>query len=334
MKPSEIPALRGFWYPLIRDFELDAGPVAQRLLGVDLVLWKDETGAPAAALDRCPHRTAKLSKGFVENGALVCGYHGWAFGRDGKCLRIPQRADPTATGRMGVRAFHAKMYAGHVWVALDAPRAAIPVFAEDSDPAWRRIPEFAENWACGALRLMENEFDNAHIEFVHLKTFGATRDPAPAENDIEEFADGFVARSVVRAVTRDIGSSYTGLAAGATTRTTVHRWWVPFLRKLDLEFPNGLRHRIVTATVPVDDAHTLLVQWVYRNDTEADVPAEKAIAFDRAVTLEDKAILEATDPFVPLRDFATEERHMPSDKPGLIMRRMLLALAESGPQAP
>ena len=330
MRPSQFPALRQFWYPLIRDVELDAGPVAQRLLGTDLVLWKDETGEPAAALDRCPHRTAKLSKGFVDNGVLTCGYHGWSFGRDGKCLRIPQRADPSATGKMGVRAFHAKAYAGHVWVALETPRADIPVFAEDADPAWRRIPEFAENWKCGALRLMENEFDNSHIEFVHQATFGKTHDPTPAENEIEEFADGFVARAVVRAANRAIGAGYTGLASELTTRTTVHRWWVPFLRKLDLEFPNGLRHRIVTATVPVDDTTTRLVQWVYRNDTEENVPAEKAIAFDRAVTLEDKALLETVDPDVPLRDFMTAERHMPSDKPGLIMRRMLLALAEAG----
>jgi hypothetical protein len=80
----------------------------------------------------------------------------------------------------------------------------------------------------------------------------------------------------------------------------------------------------------VDDTHTRLVQWVYRNDTDADVPAAKAIAFDRAVTLEDKALLETVDPDVPLRDFMTAERHMPSDKPGLIMRRMLLELAEAG----
>jgi phenylpropionate dioxygenase-like ring-hydroxylating dioxygenase large terminal subunit len=330
MKLSEIPALRRFWYPLVRVEDLDAGPVAQRLLGVDLVLWRDETGAPAAAIDRCCHRTAKLSIGSVENGAIVCGYHGWTFDRTGKCIRIPQRADPAATGNIKISAFHAQARYGHVWVALDKPQTDIPDFAEDGDPAWRRIPEFAETWACGALRLMENEFDNAHIEFVHPATFGATRDPIPAENSIEEFGNGFVAHTVVRAANRAIGAAYSGLDGETTTRTTVHRYWVPFLRKLDLAYPNGVAHRIVTATVPVDDGHTRLVQWAYRNDSEADVPAAKAVAFDRAVTLEDKAVLEATDPYVPLRDFAAAERHMPSDKPGLIMRRMLLALAETG----
>jgi len=330
MNLTDIPALRRYWYPLCQDSDLDKGPLAQRLLGVDLVLWKDADGKPNAVRDRCPHRTAKLSRGFVENGAIVCGYHGWAFEGSGKCVKIPQRADPAATGKMRVDAFHAKTYGGHVWVALENPVEDIPVFAEDGDPSWRRIPEFVENWACSALRVMENEFDNAHIEYVHQATFGNTRDPIPAENEIEEFAGGFVARAVVRAANRKIGADYTGATGDLTTRTTVHRYWFPFLRKLELTFPNGLCHRIVTATVPVDDAHTRLVQWVYRNDSDADVPAEKAIAFDRAVTLEDKDILEATDPYVPLRDYMTAERHMPSDKPGLIMRRMLVAAADAG----
>jgi phenylpropionate dioxygenase-like ring-hydroxylating dioxygenase large terminal subunit len=328
MNLSEIPALRRFWYPLVRVEDLAAGPVAQRLLGVDLVLWQDATGAPAAAIDRCCHRTAKLSNGFVDGGAIVCGYHGWRFDRSGKCVCIPQRKDAAATGGIKIAAFDAQARYGHVWVALERPQAPIPDFAEDGDPAWRRIPEFAETWACGALRLMENEFDNAHIEFVHQKTFGATHDATPAANDIAEFADGFVTRTVVRAANRAIGAAYSGVGDAVTTRTTVHRYWMPFLRKLDLAYPNGVAHRIVTATVPVDDGHTRLVQWAYRNDTEDDVPAEKAVAFDRAVTLEDKAILEGTDPFVPLRDYMTAERHMPSDRPGLIMRRMLLALAD------
>ena len=90
---------------------------------------------------------------------------------------------------------------------------------------------------------MENEFDNAHIEFVHPATFGKTHDPTPAENEIEEFADGFVARAVVRAANRAIGADYTGLATELTTRTTVHRWWVPFLRKPEIEAWRGTAER-------------------------------------------------------------------------------------------
>jgi hypothetical protein len=82
--------------------------------------------------------------------------------------------------------------------------------------------------------------------------------------------------------------------------------------------------RLFTGATPIDDRHSMICQWVYRSDGEADAPAEKVIAFDRAVTLEDKAILEGTTWDVPLDIGA--ELHMPADKPGIEMRRRLSAL--------
>ena len=61
-----------------------------------------------------------------------------------------------------------------------------------------------------------------------------------------------------------------------------------------------------------------------RNDTEADVKAEDVVAFDRAMTLEDKAILETTDYDVPLE--LKYEQHMMTDKPGILMRKKLKAM--------
>lgn len=72
----------------------------------------------------------------------------------------------------------------------------------------------------------------------------------------------------------------------------------------------------------------MVSQFAIRNDTEADAPAEDVIAFDRAVTSEDRVIVEATDPFVPIADLQAE-RSMPSDKPGLLMRRMFNDLFEA-----
>lgn len=73
------------------------------------------------------------------------------------------------------------------------------------------------------------------------------------------------------------------------------------------------------------------MQFVYRNDTEADTPAASVVAFDRQVTQEDRAVLEACDWDVPLQRMSGEEFHMPSDKPGLLMRDKLAALlAEAG----
>jgi hypothetical protein len=106
---------------------------------------------------------------------------------------------------------------------------------------------------------------------------------------------------------------------------------MPFFRQLRIRYPNGLVHCIQTAATPIDDRTSQLVQFVYRNDTEADTPAAGVVAFDRPVTAEDRAILEATDADVPLIATSGEEFHMPSDKPGLLMRRRLAALlAETG----
>jgi hypothetical protein len=102
------------------------------------------------------------------------------------------------------------------------------------------------------------------------------------------------------------------------------RWWLPFTRKLRITYPNGLIHSIVTIATPIDDRSSMICQWVYRNDTEADAPAEKVIAFDRQVTNEDKDILESTEWDVPL-DQTGREMNMPSDRPGVTMRKQLLA---------
>jgi phenylpropionate dioxygenase-like ring-hydroxylating dioxygenase large terminal subunit len=69
--------LRNFWYATLALDKLKGGPKRFRLLGQDIVLFLAEAGEPAALEDRCCHRTAKLSKGWIKDGHIVCGYHGW-----------------------------------------------------------------------------------------------------------------------------------------------------------------------------------------------------------------------------------------------------------------
>jgi phenylpropionate dioxygenase-like ring-hydroxylating dioxygenase large terminal subunit len=93
MLVTQQPVLRRFWYALMPIAHLDDGPKPFTLLGENLVLWKQQNGAPAALRDRCCHRTARLSKGFVEGDHIVCGYHGWTYDCSGACVRIPQNPD-------------------------------------------------------------------------------------------------------------------------------------------------------------------------------------------------------------------------------------------------
>jgi hypothetical protein len=101
---------------------------------------------------------------------------------------------------------------------------------------------------------------------------------------------------------------------------------MPFCRRFGCSYSSGIVHTIVNCATPIDDSHMALTQWLYRNDTEEDAPAAELNAFDRRVTDEDKDILEATDYDVCIDVSRRVEMHMPSDRPGLIVRRMLTDL--------
>lgn len=328
MLATRQAVLRRFWYPVMPMARLAQGPQPFRLLGEDIVLWRDATGAPAAIADRCCHRTARLSKGYCERGRLVCGYHGWEYDAEGRVLRIPQRSgredQPT---RLGVAGYRAAERYGYAWVALEEPLHALPSFEEAGAPGFRQIDQFYEVWNCAGLRLMENSFDNAHFSFVHRASFGDQGHPQPAKLEIEPLADGFLMISAAPVRNPDIQKKLLRMDTDATVRHMRARWYMPFLRKLQITYPNGLVHSIVTAATPIDDASSQIVQFCFRNDTEAEAKAEDIIRFDRQVTAEDKYILESTDADVPL-DQTGIEFNMPSDRPGVLMRRMLLELLE------
>ena len=335
MLATKQPVLRRFWYPVAPAAKIDDGPLPFTLLGENIVLWRAADGSPACLIDRCCHRTAKLSLGFLDDDRnIVCGYHGWTFDPTGKCVRIPQRLDSDRTGRIGVDAYRCAERYGYLWVCLGEPLTDIPDLPEARDPGFRKIDQFYEVWDIGALRLMENSFDQAHVAFVHRETFGDVENPLPVRSDIVAFDYGFHVRLEYAVKTRGVQARnlHEAGASEDTVRRNSSTWFMPFSRRLGITYPNGLRHTIFTAATPMTDDRAMIVQFCLRNDTEAEAHTEDIIAFDRAVTLEDKRILEGTEPDVPLEwDPAHVEYNMMTDRPGVCMRKMLRALlAEHG----
>jgi phenylpropionate dioxygenase-like ring-hydroxylating dioxygenase large terminal subunit len=294
------------------------------LLGQALVLFLDGDGQPAALIDRCCHRTARLSLGSPSNGGIACGYHGWTFDRTGRCIRIPQA--PDRQPKFKVESYRCEARYGHVWVCLGEPLNTIPDIPESVDPGFRRIDEFSEAWNCGALRVMENSFDNAHFSYVHRASFGDIENPEPSAFTFTEYDWGFEAHSLVPVKNPDLQKKNLGIADERTVRDNLRTWWMPFSRKLRIKYPSGLQHVIITAATPIDNRRTQLIQFAFRNDTEEQAPAKDIIAFDRQVTGEDRLVLEATEYDSPLNSASGEEFHMPSDKANLVMRRKLMAL--------
>src|SRR5438552_592230 len=79
---------RRAWHAVAASAEVGDGPVQIWLLGDPWVLVRLD-GQIRAFADRCPHRLAPLSAGRITGGTLQCGYHGWRFAADGRCMEIP-----------------------------------------------------------------------------------------------------------------------------------------------------------------------------------------------------------------------------------------------------
>jgi phenylpropionate dioxygenase-like ring-hydroxylating dioxygenase large terminal subunit len=226
--------------------------------------------------------------------------------------------------RFQTPAYHAAERHGYVWVALDDPIAPIFEVPEASDPRYRRIDQFNERWETSPLRLMENSFDPAHFSFVHRGTFGNAAQPTPSLFEITETDYGFLAETIAEVANPPQAYRISGVTTPTTTRHMRNQWYLPFCRRLDIEYPSGLRHIIFTCATPIDDGSLQLLQFLYRNDTEADCPAQLLIDWDSQVVAEDRAVLEAGDPDAVIDVSRRAEAHMPSDRPGIIMRKRIL----------
>ncbi|BAZ12025.1 iron-sulfur cluster-binding protein, Rieske family [Calothrix sp. NIES-4071] len=325
MLVTKQAVLKRFWYPVIPTSHLlDGYPQPFTLLGQKIVLWLDAQRRPVAVQDRCCHRSARLSKGKITNGNIECPYHGWRFDGTGSCTHVPQLQDGMISPSYKIGAYACAERYGYVWVCLDEPLCDIPDIPEAKDSKYRLIQEFYEPWKCAGLRVMENEFDTAHPTFVHTTTFGSEEHPIPDKMELQERDWGIDFWTVLGVTNPKLQQENLKIEQNQVVRTMYMTWYMPFTAQLRIGYPNGLVHIVVNTATPIDDSTSQIIQFCLRNDTEAQTKAENVIAFDRAVTLEDKAVLETTDYDVPLD--ITKEQHMMTDKPGILMRRKFLAL--------
>jgi phenylpropionate dioxygenase-like ring-hydroxylating dioxygenase large terminal subunit len=329
MLTSRQPVFRKFWHAVMPLSRLQGGaPQAFTLLGENIVLFLDAHGQPAALKDRCCHRTARLSKGRCVDGALQCGYHGWTYNAAGRVIHIPQYGPERAIpADYGTPAFRCCAKYGYAWVALEEPIAPIAGVPEFDDPAFRTIFQFYERWATSPLRALENSFDNAHFSFVHRATFGVAAQPTPSRYELVQRDGGFYAETVIAATNPAAFHRVSGSTEPITQRHMRNAYYLPFSRRLDIEYPSGIRHVIINCFTPIDDANIQLCQWLFRNDREQDCPAQLLIDFDHVITREDKDILESTDPdaLVDTRRRGVEFS-MDSDRPGMLIRKLLMEL--------
>ena len=161
------------WYPIFDALKLKAGrPEGVTRLGERLVLWRAADGQAVCMPDRCPHRAAQLSLGWIRDDCLVCPFHGLRFDADGRCVLIPANGEGQAVPRgfdspaRIVRQEHGLIW---LWYGESTPADEIPWFPEAPDPG-PRTNTVQRDYPVPYLRVMENLGDMHHIPFVHRAT--------------------------------------------------------------------------------------------------------------------------------------------------------------------
>jgi 5,5'-dehydrodivanillate O-demethylase oxygenase subunit len=237
--------LRRYWWPFAPAKELDAEPTRfVKLLGEELVAFRDQSGNYGLIQDHCPHRGASLLYGRVEARGIACAYHGWLFDTEGNCLETPaEPADSKFHLTVRPRVYPVQEWIGLLWAYL-GPLPAPPITQFD---VWARKdgthkitvqPQLDCNW----LQAMENSVDPAHLPVLHQETSTQGRVPPSTTRGFTDDIDHF-----------DFYETGYGLMKRRTYKNGL-------VDQHPLVFPNILRHQKNTQIrVPIDDEHTYIV---------------------------------------------------------------------------
>lgn len=165
--------LENAWYVIAWSSELADKPLARRVLGKPVVLFRTGGTGLAALHDRCPHRHLPLSMGKVVGDRIQCGYHGMEFGAEGRCLAVPSQSLVPPTAR--VHSYPVEERYGWIWIWMGEPARAdaalIPDFSKLTDPAYAAVGK--TNHVRAAYNLVvDNLLDLSHVGFVHTTTIG------------------------------------------------------------------------------------------------------------------------------------------------------------------
>jgi nitrite reductase/ring-hydroxylating ferredoxin subunit len=107
------------WIPVALGRDLEpSSSMGALIAGAEVVVWRDRDGAAHAWEDRCPHRGMRLSFGFVRGNHIACLYHGWEYGTDGQCRKIPAHPELEVPRAIKANRYGCREASGIVWVSL------------------------------------------------------------------------------------------------------------------------------------------------------------------------------------------------------------------------
>jgi len=266
--------MRRYWQPALLSEELpepDCAPIRVRLLGEDLIAFRDTTGKVGLVDAFCPHRRAPMFYGRNEECGLRCVYHGWKFDADGNCVDLP--TEPSSSkmkDHIKILSYPTYEKADVIWAYM-GPKEDMPAPPDyewmRSLPTHRHVNKTYEQ--CNWLQALEGGLDTAHSSYLHRSKIWAgtelrQRDGAP-HLEVERTDCGYTYIS-----NRNLGEDgnyirvYQFVLPHQQMRGSVmknrERWEVP---RFDGHF-----------WVPIDDTHTWTYNWACSIGPEHVMPRD------------------------------------------------------------
>jgi vanillate O-demethylase monooxygenase subunit len=322
------------WWVAAFSEEVGDDLLGRWLLDAPVLLYRKEDGTVVALEDRCPHRAAPLSLGCRKGDAVQCGYHGFTFAADGKCIDVPSMKVAPPAAR--VRTFPVIESYPFVWAYLGDPDRVDTV---PPPPVldWARDDAFAVvtgrmDIAANYMLLKENVLDLTHFGFVHAATFKITDwvDPPKVKTDGDTVS---YAQSFRSSPLPPLFAEALGLPAGTPfDRENYGSFLSPALQNAAVDFsapdaPQKLcgRFRISHATTPIDNG-SMHYFWVLgRDHGKTPELLTKLEAVTKIGFAEDEVMIEAVQRVMERdpRGDTVREISVKADAAGIEARRIL-----------
>ncbi len=264
---------RRYWLPALLAEELpeaDGAPKRVRLLGEDLIAFRDSDGVVGLVAAYCPHRRAPMFFGRNEERGLRCVYHGWKFDRRGVCVDMPSEPpEGLFKTKVTIGAYPTWEGGDMIWAYLGPPELQPPPPGHEvlrTSPAHRAVSKSFED--CNFLQALEGGIDPTHASIMHNQNIG--------DRSFLNNYDTLVAN--IDLDRTDYGFTYAGIRA-RTNDTWVrgYHWIMPsFHMRATVEGGFGKREDVPTIDghiwVPVDDEHTCVYSFMYSHDPARPLP--------------------------------------------------------------
>ena len=256
--------MRRYWLPacLIEEVpEPDCDPVRVRLLGENLVAFRDSDGRVGLMAERCPHRKASLFFGRNEEGGLRCLYHGWKFDVEGNCVDMSSEpAGSTLCEKVKHRAYPVRECGGVVWTymgpAEEMPAFQRPIFAPSDSTRISHLKVVIDcNWAQG----LEGAIDSAHSSSLHSTDMPAARVNSSTATGTAWQRPTTDKSPRLQAQETDYGFRYAALRRPIQNAATSDYVRVTlFVAPFNVLIPPNNVYNVHQMSVPVDDTHNII----------------------------------------------------------------------------